>query len=69
MLKLSLNDPIKAEIEAIILLMLYQESKKTDKQKIRRRLQKAIKQAQVSNHTFVASLYRTTYAKLRGTNQ
>lgn len=58
-----------AEIQAISILMLYKTANPKNKQKLERYLRKAMCEAQATNNTYVASLYRTAYAKLRSTNQ
>jgi len=69
MLKLTLNDPIMAESQTLDLLMRHNSANYREKQKIQRTLQAAIKKAQASNNTYVASVYRAAYNTLKGTNQ
>lgn len=59
-IRLTLSDPVQAQEQTFEIIKQFKLASEKDKRKIKHAVLLAIRKAQSSNNTFVASLYRQT---------
>jgi hypothetical protein len=63
-IRLTLSDPIQAQEQTIEILFKFKEATNKEKLQIKSALEKATRQAQALNQTFIAARYRQTLGRM-----